>query len=144
MLIVRFRETFRERQMEWALTAGSTGWGAIILQPAAAFERPFYAPLARIAPECVWGWSMFMVGVLGLVVLFINGAWRRTPFFRQIASVSRMVAWSGLMFGTLSVDWQSAASAIYGMILAMEAMALSNATADGQRYGSGRVAGHDR
>lgn len=143
MLVVRFRQTFRERQMEWALTTGATGWGAILVQNPQVFDRPFYAPLARMFDAPTWGWSIFLCGLLGLTVLFINGAWKRTPVFRQIGSGVRMLAWAGLLFGSLSVEWQTPAAMIYAMILLMEVMALANATADGQRVKSGALAhGH--
>lgn len=137
MLIVRLKQHFRERQMEWALAAMATGWGAILINSPGTFARPFYAPLRRMAPVEAWGWGMFMLGLLGVVVLFINGAWRRTPLFRQLSSAGRMFAWAGLFFGCLSVEWQTPAAVVYGMILAMEGMAMSNATADGQRSKSG-------
>lgn len=143
MLIVRFNhfaETFRDRQMEWALAAGAAGWGAIVLSGPETFERPFYAPLVRIAGATTWGWSLFLIGVLSLTVLFINGSWRRTPFFRQCFSVGRMVAWSALFFGCLSVEWRTPAAMIYAMILFMEIMAMSNATADGKRVRLGIAA----
>jgi hypothetical protein len=141
MLIVKFREHFRDRQMEWALAAGATGWGALLVGNPDAFGRAFYAPLARMAPSSVWGWGLLALGAIGLVVLFINGAWRRTPMFRQISSTGRMFAWSGLLFGCFSVDWQPPSAALYAMILVMEVMALSNATADGQRYAARAAAG---
>jgi hypothetical protein len=137
MLIVRFRETFRDRQMEWALTAGATGWGLILVRNPEVFTRPFYAPLANMASSDGWGWAMFMLGLLGLIVLFINGAWRRTPLFRQVASIGRMFAWFALFFGCVSAAGQSPAAMIYAMIACMEAMALSNATADGLKADAG-------
>lgn len=137
MLIVRMRKHFRERQMEWALAGMATGWGAILLSSPQTFDRPFYAPLRRMAPAAAWGWGIFGIGLLGLLVLFINGAWRRTPLFRQISCGGRSLAWAGLLFGCLSVEWQTPAAMVYAMILAMELMAMSNATADGQRIKSG-------
>lgn len=133
MLIVKFREHFRDRQMEWALAAGATGWGGLLINNPDAFGRPFYQPLARIAPAGAWGWSLLTIGAWGLVVLFINGAWRRTPMWRQFCSTARMVAWSGLLFGCFSIDWQPPTASLYAMILLMEIMAMSNATADAQR-----------
>lgn len=130
MLVVRFRETFRDRQMEWALSAGAAGWGAILIKSPGTFDRPFYAPLKRMADAGSWGLGMLLVGVIGLVALFINGAWRATPGFRQTSSWFRMLAWAGLLFGCLSVEWQTPAAMIYAMILFMEVMAMSNATAD--------------
>lgn len=140
MLIVRLQQHFRQRQMEWALAAMSTGWGAILMRNPATFDRAFYLPLKRMFPAEAWGSGMFALGLMGIVVLFINGAWRRTPLFRQVSSSGRMLAWAGLFYGCLSVEWQTPAAMIYAGILAMELMALSNATADGQRIKSGVAA----
>ncbi|GGB15201.1 hypothetical protein GCM10011380_00770 [Sphingomonas metalli] len=137
MLIVRLQKHFRERQMEWALAAMATGWGAILMSSPSTFARPFYAPLRRMFSAEVWGWAIFAAGLLGLVTLFINGAWRRTPFLRQVSSGARMTAWAGLLFGCLSVEWQTPAAVIYAGLLFMDGMAMSNATADGQRAKSG-------
>ena len=135
------RQHFRERQMEWALASMSTGWGAILMSSPQTLDRPFYAPLRRMFDAETWGWGMFLLGLLGLVVLFINGAWRRTPLFRQISSSGRVLTWAALFFGTLSVEWQTPAAMIYAGILAMEIMALSNATADAVRVKAG-ASGH--
>lgn len=140
MLVVRLQQHFRERQMEWALAAMSTGWGAILMSSPTSFSRPFYAPLHRMFSAETWGWGIFGAGLLGLVTLFINGAWKRTPLLRQISSGTRMMAWAGLFFGCLSVEWQTPAAAIYAGLLFMESMAMSNATADGQRSKSGTAA----
>lgn len=140
MLIVRLRQHFRERQMEWALAAMATGWGAILIASPQTLDRPFYAPLRRMFPAGTWGFGMMGLGLLGLVVLFINGAWRRTPMYRQVSSGGRMMAWAALLFGCLSIDWQTPAAMIYAGILAMEIMALSNATADALRVKAGASA----
>ncbi len=139
MLVVRLQQHFRERQVDWSLAAMATGWGAIAISSPITFDRPFYIPLKRMFEPWVWGWGMFGLGLMGLVVLFINGAWRRTPALRQISSGGRMLAWSGMLFGALSVEWQSPGAVVYAVILAMEAMAFSNATADGQRIKSGTI-----
>ena len=133
MLIVRFRETFRERMPEWGTSFAQTVWGVIILQPPALFDRPFFAPLARIASEAAWGWASFSIGIMSLVVLFINGAWYRTPFFRQIGCGFRIALWGGLCWGALSVEWGSPAIAYLSLLFFMDLVSLSFAATDGRR-----------
>jgi len=133
MLIVRFdhfKQTFRQRQMEWCLAFGSLAWGGLVLANPEAFDRPFYAPLKRIGSAETWGAVMLAVGILGLVALFINGFWKRTPLLRQIASVIRMLMWANLFFATISIEWSTPAMATYLMISIMEVMAQNNAASD--------------
>lgn len=133
MLIVRFRDTFRERMPEWGTSVAQTIWGLIVLQPQPLFNRPFFAPLARIAPEEAWGWASFLIGLMSLVVLFINGAWWRTPLFRQFGCGFRIALWGGLCWGALSVEWGSPAIAYLSLLFIMDTVSLSFAASDGRR-----------
>ena len=141
MLIVRFRETFRERMPEWGCAAAQTVWGLIVLQPEPLFNRPFFAPLARIASEEAWGWSAFLIGIMSLTVLLINGAWWRTPVFRQIGCIFRIALWAGLAVGALSVEWGSPAIAYLALLFVMDTASLSFAAQDAQRASSRRREG---
>lgn len=142
MLIVRFRQTFRERSTEWVLAGMLTGWGFIVAQSPDVFDRPFYAPLGRIAPPIVWGVSALLIGLMRLAVLFINGAWWRTPFFRQIGCVFGLAVWSGLCMGALSVEWRSPGVGVYAGLFFLDALALSFAARDGANVSRSRGAGH--
>ncbi|MDO7841066.1 hypothetical protein [Sphingomonas immobilis] len=130
MLIVRFRQTFRERASEWVVSFILCFWGFTVLQSVGLFDRPFYAPLSHAAPQSVWGWGAFMIGLLRLVVLFINGAWWRTPMFRQIGAGFGMMVWIMLMMGALSIEWRSPAIAAYLGLFALDALNLSFASRD--------------
>jgi len=143
MLIVRFRETFRERMPEWGTSAAQTLWGFIVVQPEPLFNRPFFAPLARMASEAFWGWSALLVGMMSLTVLFINGAWWRTPLLRQFGCGFRIALWSGLSVGALSVDWGSPAIAYLALLFVMDSVSLSFAASDGVRAASRRREGLD-
>ena len=130
MLVVRLHKTFRERATEWVQSAMVTMWGMILLLSPGTFTHPFYQPLAGMLSEPVWGWLSFIVGVASLVVLFINGAWRRTPAFRMVFSFVRVVIWAGLLMGALTIGWQSPAIATYAGLLGHELICLYFASRD--------------
>lgn len=142
MLIVRFRQTFRERSTEWVLSAMLALWGLFLFNSSPdLFNRPFYAPLAAVGVRGSWAAFATIIGSLRLVVLFINGAWRRTPMLRQIGAGCGMVVWIMLMMGTLSIDWRTPAVATYLGLFVLDALSLSYAARDAALV-SQRVAGH--
>lgn len=142
MLIVRFRQTFRERSCEWVLRLILAMWGYSVIQSPGLFDRPYYAGLASAAPQMVWGWASFSIGMLGMVVLFINGAWTRTPMLRQVAAGFGMIIWVMLMMGALSVEWRSPAFATYCGLFLLDALNMSYAARDGANNASPRGQGN--
>lgn len=133
MILVRLQRSFAERRAEWVLSGISTGWGVILLQPGETFNRPFYGPMAAMAPENVWGWAMFLVGSLRLVALYINGARTETPRARQIGCMFSMFIWALITAGTLSVEWRTPAIMTYGGLFVLEALSFKAAGDDASR-----------
>lgn len=132
MLIVRFRQTFRERAMEWLVSAGLTGWGLIVIESPRLFDLPYFDALRQIMGQQAWGWLAFLIGTMRLVVLFINGAWRRTPMFRQLGAIFGLLVWSCLLFGALSLNYHAPGASTYATLFLMDAVSLSFAAADGR------------
>lgn len=137
------RETWRERAMEWLCAAGQTAWGLIVIRAPESISRPYFQALTKISagmglPDVFWGWAAFLNGlILGLVVLFINGSWRRTPLLRQLGATFRLLVWACLLFGALSVGHASPSSAIAAMLFLMEANSIAFAAADGRAKQNG-------
>lgn len=139
MLIVRLRQTWRARSMEWLLAAGLLGWGLIVVQSPIAFTKPYFLPLARIAPGPVWGAAAILIGLMRLGALFVNGSMPKgTPILRQFGCGFGITIWSCMLFGALSQEWHAPGSAIYAMIFAMDTLSLSFAAADGRAAAHGR------
>lgn len=141
MLVVRFARTFRERAPEWVLAFIMTGWGGTLLMPGSTFQRPFFQPLAAMAPELAWGIIVFLSGIVRLAALFINGSRHETPLVRQICSFVGMIVWSFLTAGALSVEWRSPAIFNYAGLFALEAIMFSYAGRDAGRN-LAKVAAH--
>lgn len=133
MILVRFARTFRERAPEWVLAFIMTGWGGTLLLPGSTFDRPFFRPLAAMAPETVWGITVFLAGLVRLAALFINGSRQETPLVRQVCSFVGMVIWAMLTAGALSVEWRSPAIFNYAGLFALEAIMFSYAGRDAGR-----------
>ena len=131
MILLKLHQTWRQRCMEWMLSAGLTGWGGILLLPDAEFaHNTYYQPLANIASENVWGLAALVIGAGRLTLLYINGSWRKSPGWRQVGSIFGLTVWSGLLFGSIVQPKATPISAISVMILLMEYFSLTFAMDD--------------
>ncbi|MFE8106903.1 hypothetical protein [Sphingomonas melonis] len=133
MILVRFARTFRERAPEWVLAFIQTGWGATLLLPGETFNRPFFRPLAAIAPEMTWGTVVAVAGMIRLAALYINGSRQETPVVRQACSLVSMLIWAMLTMGAMTAEWRSPAVFNYLGLFALEAIMFSYAGRDAAR-----------
>ncbi len=131
MLIIRFKETFRERAPEWALSAGMIGWGMLTLASPNLFsDKAFWAPLLAIASQSAWGIAVTTVGFIRLAFLVINGAWRPSAHIRAIGCVFGVMLWGSLFISILSMEWVTPTSAIYGALIGLDLLSLWFAAGD--------------
>jgi hypothetical protein len=107
ILIARFQHTWRERMPEWALAFGMAAFGAILLLSPGLFDRPFYHPMAHLAPQRAWGGVTLAVGMLRIVCLVRNGGWRPSAHLRAAGCFVGVLVWEQLLVCALSVDWLS-------------------------------------
>lgn len=126
----RLAETFKERFVEWGLSASLFVWGAMVLNSPGLFDHEFYAPMRRAMSQTAWGSISLLVGTIGLAALYRNGAWKRTPLLRMIASTFRLIVWGGLSIGALAVSWRSPNIAYTAFLFAMDAVCLVLASRD--------------
>ncbi len=131
MILVRFKDTFRERMPEWITSTALFIWGLIVLtQDSTLFSREFFSVLATIASQAVWGWTTMLIGAARVVALFINGAWRPTGHIRALGALFGTIVWAGLIMGYLVLDWNPPALATQAAMLAFDISALWFAAGD--------------
>ena len=131
MLVVRFRETFRERMPEWIQATGMLAWGLLAAASTGLFiNRPFYHPLLLIASQSTWAALTISVGLLRLVFLVINGAWRPSAHIRAIGCALGVFLWGSLAIAALSLEWISTAAAVYATLMITDIISLSFAAGD--------------
>lgn len=131
MLVVRFKETFRERMPEWVQAAGMFGWGLLALAAVGPFQdQSFFHPLLQIMSQLWWGISILVVGAIRLTFLVINGAWRPSAHIRALGCALGTMLWASLFVSSLSLTWLTPTTAIYAMLLSMDLMSLWFAAGD--------------
>lgn len=94
MIIVEAKRHFQLRAIEWWSAGLMACWGFYtILVPSMFIENPAFQSLLLFAPQQVWGLVAFVVGLLRLVALTINGFWYRTPAVRWLTSMVSTLVW---------------------------------------------------
>ena len=78
-----------------------------------------YGPLGESIP--LWGWAAFaiLLGSGRIVVLVINGRWRRSPHSRYLLAAANIFLWTQIVFGILAGQW-STGLAVYPLLLVLD------------------------
>lgn len=125
MMLVRFKQTYRERAIEWWLSSGLAFWGLLVIASPQLFTwQPFFHPLLTITSQTVWGISALIVGLLRLTFLVINGAWRPSAHIRAIGCVFGCLVWGVLAMATLQLAWITPTFALYAILFVLDLQSL--------------------
>lgn len=125
MLIVRFKETFRERMPEWVQATGMLMWGLMALAATGLFAaQTFFHPLLLMMSQSAWGAAAVIVGTLRLSFLVINGAWGPSAHIRAVGCVLGSMLWGALFISALNLEWLTPTTAIYAMLLGLDLLSL--------------------
>lgn len=95
---VHFRKTARDRAAEWLLSWVTFTMGLVLLYPAQLFASPTYAGFLKIANEPTWGLIFVIFGVLRMLLLAVNGAFRPSPMLRVVANTLGASLWLYMFF----------------------------------------------
>lgn len=125
MIVVRFRETFRERMPEWVQATGMFLWGLMVLFSPGLFQSTvFFHPLLELVSQTGWGVLAVLVGIVRLSFLVINGAWRPSAHIRALGCVMGCLLWGSLLISALSLEWLTPTTSIYVMLLGLDLLSL--------------------
>lgn len=101
-----FAEAFFPRLSEW-VAAGvlfALGWmlsSNETLMSSASTQA--YRFMLSVADQQTWAWLLMCFGFARLVVMIINGGWRRTPHARVVSAFLSCFIWAQLMVSFAAV-----------------------------------------
>lgn len=116
MMFLALKKHFPSRIQEWFSAIVLTSWGAYVILHPGIFSNPplkfAMRGLLDLFDEPVWGLGAFTTGFLGLIALYINGIWTRTPLIRLCVSFARIFFWFWITMGL----WRSGVAQL-GVVL---------------------------
>ena len=142
------RDTFPGRASEWALGFMLFGWAVILAaNPDLFTEGMGYRGLAAVFHQQVWMWLCLVVGGGRLIVLAINGAWRRSPHLRGTAAFISCFFWFEVTVGIIQTGLVNTGLAIYPVLFLLDAFnairAMGEAGLSDRIHGRGKKHGTD-
>lgn len=99
-----FAAAFFPRWAEWLAAGVLLGIGMMLTtnddlmaSALASGSGRGYALLLEIAPQSVWALTMTMFGIIRIIILLINGAWRRSPVARAVTAFLSCFFWTQIV-----------------------------------------------
>jgi len=94
------KETFPTRAAEWATGTILFNWCIVLTSNPDLFtESKSFVELARLMSQHSWAMLCGVVGGGRLLILVINGSWRRSPHLRAVAAFISSVFWFQISIG---------------------------------------------
>lgn len=123
-------DSLKFRLSEWGLSVIMLCFGFILLHPYDTLAAPVYALMRSTASEMVWGWGCFILGATRLIVLIINGAWKRSPHFRAFAAFLSCFVWVQIALSLSVGGTLPTGIAVYSVFVIMDMVSAYRAAAD--------------
>lgn len=116
------RDTFPTRASEWALGLMLFLWAVVLISNPDVFTNgPSYRGLEMVATQDTWALLCLVIGGGRLLVLAINGAWRRSPHMRSGAAFLSCFFWYQITIGMMQSGTWATGLAVYPVLLGLDA-----------------------
>lgn len=142
MIVVRFPPVthFRLRIIEWALSLILLLWWVVLSQPDYSFDRqPSLALLAQIGDERFWANVCLLIALARLGALYVNGAWRKSPYIRASTAFLSSVFWMWVSIGMASAG-SSTGLTVYPILMLLDWYSIWTAMDDADKARKAREA----
>lgn len=116
------RETFPGRASEWALGAILFNWSLVLMLNEALFvDGASYSEMADLMGQPTWSTLCLVAGGGRLIVLAINGAWRRSPHMRALFAFLACFFWFQISLALAQSGTQGTGLAVYPVLFLLDA-----------------------
>lgn len=135
MLTVRFAEHFKMRRSEWMLATAMLGLGLAYLLIDGLFTNQYFDTMLTLGSQRSWGWAVASLGTMRLSMLWINGRWRVSPYFRAAGAVAGASLWITLFASAVTSPALVQSVGLWLMFFFFDCLAAYDAAGDARRAG---------
>lgn len=143
LILKDLRHAFTIRLSEWAFAVILAMWGLVLLLPEPLFERETWTAFRYLFHEETLGLLFAVGGILRLLVLAANGAWRPMYYVRAWMALSSAIVWFSITIGLLSSGRIGTWIAVYPVLFVFDVVnalrAVSDAAANDRQNNAGAV-----
>lgn len=127
---IRIKHRFGARLSEWSLAVHTLLFGYVLLIADGIFTQPAWLGFAQHIEQSTLGWFMFLLGVLRLGGLAVNGARKHvTPYIRIVSAACGFVIFSLITAG-FAMGYTTTSLAIYPIFAIVELFNIYRASSD--------------
>ena len=125
------RETFPTRASEWALATILFLWAVVLMaNPDLFAESRSLAPLAQLVRQQTWAVFCLAAGGGRLLMLAINGAWKRSPHLRALGAFVSCSLWFQISIGLFQAGTFGTGLAVYPVLFFLDVYNVIRASRD--------------
>ena len=92
--ITRLQKSLNTRFCEWMLAFIMLGLGLMYALPEASMAAPAMMQMTYTMPETAWGIVSVVIGGVRILVLGINGAWKKQGHARAVLGILCLLVWT--------------------------------------------------
>lgn len=139
--VTRLSDSFRSRTSEWMLAVIMLGLGLEFNLPEKSFDNASMMQMTYTMSEQVWAMVCMALGAARLIILIINGAWRKQAHARAVMSTLYLLVWSQIAIVFLNFPSATPGDVIFPVFTVFELFLMSRAAIEagatdaGQRNG---------
>lgn len=134
LIMARFarslRETFPTRASEWALGTILFLWSILMAADPELLATSRLRGMLSLASQDVWALVTFGVGGGRLLILGVNGAWRRTPHLRAMAAFISCFFWFQFTISIIQLNDIVTGLAIFPVLFMLDVYNVFRASRD--------------
>ncbi len=133
-------ESLKDRSLEWFSACVMLSWGITFALPGNLMSQPAYIGFNRYGTtDAFWALLFGGMGISGLIALYINGRWPRSPLIRRVRAMFGLVMWAQVSYLFFDAAVKNGTPigtgpAVYALLAIFEIVSINRAAYDARYH----------